>query len=57
MKSYKTIVHIMALSLFAAFAGAAPAKAFCLVNCEPKPERRAARSSKISSRRNSTRTR
>ena len=40
MKSYKTIVHIMALSLFGALAGAAPAKAFCLVNCEPKPERR-----------------
>jgi len=38
MKSYKTIVHIMALSLFGALAGVAPAKAFCLVNCEPKPD-------------------
>jgi hypothetical protein len=38
MRSYKTVMHIAALGLFGALAGAAPAKAFCLVNCEPKPE-------------------
>jgi len=32
------IIKIAALAMFAAFAGAVPAKAFCLVNCEPKPE-------------------
>ncbi|MCX7899418.1 MAG: hypothetical protein N2444_04945 [Methylocystis sp.] len=30
--------RMAALGLFAALAGAAPAKAFCLINCEPKPE-------------------
>jgi hypothetical protein len=34
MKSTK----ILALAAFAALAGAAPAKAFCLMNCEPKAE-------------------
>lgn len=38
MKSYKTIMHIAALGLFGVFAAATPAKAFCLINCEPKPE-------------------
>ncbi len=32
------ILKISALVLFAAFASALPAKAFCLMNCEPKPE-------------------
>lgn len=32
------ILKITALATFAAFAGAVPAKAFCLVNCEPKAE-------------------
>jgi len=38
MKSYKTIIRITALALFGALAAATPAKAFCLINCEPKPE-------------------
>jgi hypothetical protein len=38
MKSYKTIMHIMALGLVGALAAATPAKAFCLINCQPKPE-------------------
>ena len=38
MKSHKTILYAMALGLFGVLAGAAPAKAFCLINCEPKPE-------------------
>jgi len=29
-------IHIVALALAALFAASAPAKAFCLVNCEPK---------------------
>lgn len=32
------ILKIAALAAIAAFAGAVPAKAFCLMNCEPKPE-------------------
>jgi hypothetical protein len=32
------ISKIIVLAMFAAFVGAAPAKAFCLINCEPKPE-------------------
>lgn len=32
------LIKIVALAAFAAFAGAMPAKAFCLFNCEPKPE-------------------
>ncbi len=32
------ILKIGALAMFAAFAGTVPAKAFCLINCEPKPE-------------------
>lgn len=32
------LIKIAALAMFAAFAGAVPAKAFCLVNCQPKPE-------------------
>lgn len=31
-------LKIVALGVFAAFALSAPAKAFCLINCEPKPE-------------------
>jgi hypothetical protein len=32
------LLKIGALAMFAALAGALPAKAFCLMNCEPKPE-------------------
>lgn len=32
------ILKIVGLAMFAAFAGALPAKAFCLMNCEPKAE-------------------
>ncbi len=32
------ILKVAALARVAAFAGAVPAKAFCLINCEPKPE-------------------
>jgi hypothetical protein len=32
------MLKIVALAMFAAFAGAVPAKAFCLINCQPKPE-------------------
>ena len=32
------MLKIVALAGFAAVAGAVPAKAFCLMNCEPKPE-------------------
>ncbi len=32
------LMKIVVLATFAAVAGAVPAKAFCLMNCEPKPE-------------------